>query len=647
MCKINYNKLLSKVITTVCMLVFIAGAIQAQTISGQIVDESGIPLIGANIIIQGTTTGTVTDIDGNFSLKAKKDDVLEISYLGYEKMNVTVGDESVLSLKMETDASTLDELVVVGYGSQRKSHLTGAISKVSSKDIEELSVARVDDALVGRVSGVNIQATEGEAGSAPTIRIRGTGSMVASSDPLIVVDGLIVDNDFLGSLDMNDVESFEVLKDAASSAIYGSRGGNGVILITTKDGEEGKTKFSYNSYIGFKDAHTSDAYTFSIAETAAAEMAANGELSARTLYKQLIGIDRSWQDVIFDGGNIMSHSLSARGGNESTNFSATFGYLHDEGVLLTDDFKKYNLNLKVKTKVSERLSFGASIAPSYTDRRRYTIKYVNRFKYPDVQVGDYATQRHFDDYDLDAGGSVESDGTDISNTSNTNPAAKVIERHRNDYKLKIYGSTYAQFEILDGLNFKTVLSGDFQNTEQDRWQGVMAHRNGAANAQLDLATENKIHLVNENYFTFDRTVGKQEFGAVLGMSAERYNINSSSVRGSGYDSDLLQTISAATTISNGSSIDYESSFLSYFGRFNYAYDLKYLLSLSMRRDGSSVFGPDNKYGNFPAASIGWVVSQEGFLKESNILNFLKLRFSYGFTGNNRLDTGDDLIDLIQ
>lgn len=631
-----------------------------KSITGTVTDENGEALIGVNIIIQGTTDGTITDIDGNFSIDANPGDVLVISYIGYTDQLVTVGTESNYSVALIPDGKVLDEVVVIGYGTQKKSHLTGSISRVSAEDVAQLPVARVDDALVGRVSGVNIAATEGEAGSAPTIRIRGTGSMVASSDPLIVVDGLIVDNDFLGSLDMNDVESFEVLKDAASSAIYGSRGGNGVILVTTKDGKAGKTKFSYNGYFGNKSARTSDAYYFSIAESAAAEMAATGEISDRTRYKQLIGIDRDWQDVIFDGGNITGHSFSARGGNKKSNFSATFGYLHDEGVLLTDDFKKYNLNLKIKTKVNDRLSFGASLAPSYTDRRRFdgsthdilrqtpwlpvyhdenTIKFVDRDVYPDVQVGDYAIQRHFDNYSGDG-----FNEQDISNTSNTNPAAKVIERDRNDYKFKVFASTYLQYKIMDGLNFKTVLSGDFQNTERDRWQGVLAHRNGAANTQLDLSSQNRTHLVNENYFTYDKEFGKHELNSVLGVSAEKYDTKANSVSGKGYDSDLIRTISAATLISAASSTEYQSRFLSIFGRVNYAYDYKYLASLSFRRDGSSVFGPDSKYGVFPAVSFGWVASEESFLKESSIFDYLKVRMSYGFTGNNRLDTNDDLID---
>lgn len=640
--------------------------VQQITVTGTVTSaDNEEPLIGVTVAVKGAASGTITDVDGRYSIDTEEDAVLTFSYTGYKTTEVAVEGRSVIDLALSNDVALLDEVVVIGYGTTKKSSLTGAVSQVKSDELDEIPVSRVDDALVGRISGVNIQATEGEAGSAPTIRIRGTGSMVASSDPLIVVDGLVVDNDFLGSLDMNNVASFEVLKDAASAAIYGSRGGNGVILITTKDGQEGQTKFTYNAFVGNKEARQSDAYYFSVAETAAAEMAANGEISDRTRYKQLIGIDRDWQDVIFDGGTIQSHSFSARGGNKKTNFSATFGYQHDEGVLLTDDFKRYNLQVKVNTKLNDRVKFGFNIAPSYTNRRRFdgsthdilrqtpwlpvyhdanTIQYVNTFKYPDVKIGDYAVQRHFDDYDLDAGMPVASGGTDISNTSNTNPAAKVLERHRNEYRFKMFGSTYAQFKIADGLNFRAVISGDFQDREQSRWQGVLAHRNGAANAQLDLFNRNRIHLVSENYFTYDKEFGKHSVNAVLGISGETWDTNENSVRGTGYDSDLLQTISAATTIASASSIEFKETFQSYFGRLNYAFDYKYLVSLSLRRDGSSVFGTDNKFGNFPAVSAGWVISEEGFLKDNDILNFLKLRFSYGLTGNNRLSTGDNLID---
>ena len=241
---------------------------------------------------------------------------------------------------------------------------------MTNENLDQIAVPRVDDALVGQVSGVNIQQTSGEAGSAPTIRIRGNGSVTGVQGPLIVVDGAIVDNDFLTNMDMNDIESFEVLKDAASAAIFGARAGNGVIQITTKQGKEGKTRFSLNHFTGVKAAHKSDAYDFSVADWAAQELAANGSLSDRTLVKQQIGVDEDWQDIIFDGGIITNTALSVRGGSAKTKFSTALSYLHDEGVLLTDDFKKYNLKLRVDTKFNDKFSAGVSLTPSYSDTRR-------------------------------------------------------------------------------------------------------------------------------------------------------------------------------------------------------------------------------------------------------------------------------------
>lgn len=633
-------------------------------------DAEKQPVPGVNILVLKATSGATTDFNGNFQIQVKKGDVLQFSYLGFVTQTVIIEAQKTLNISLVEDASKLDEIVVIGYGTQKKSHLTGAISKVKNEKLDQISVPRVDEALVGQVSGVTVAATEGEAGSAPTIRIRGTGSITGSSDPAIVVDGLVVDNDFLGNLDMNDVESFEVLKDAASAAIYGSRGANGVILITTKQGKQGDTKFSYNTFTGFKEARQSDAYYFTVAKTAAAEMAATGTLSDRTRVKQLIGVDRDWQDVIFDGGMITSHAFSARGGSEKTKFSMSLNYVHDEGVLLTDDYKKYAVRLKLDSKINDKFSIGASLNPSYSNKRRFdgsthdilrqapwlplyldenNIQFVNRLRdggvYANAQIGDYAVQRMFDDFDLDTMMPVESGGTDISNTSNTNPAAKVLERDRNDYKFKLAGSFYGRYKIADGLAFKTTLSGDYQDTRRDRWQGVLSSRNGAGATQLDLSSERRIHMVTDNILSYDKVFGMHELSAIVGFSAEKWDTTFESTSGGGYQSDLLQTINAAdpTTVT---SLSYKlpERLMSYLGRVNYAYNDKYLVSLSFRRDGYSAFGPDSKYGDFPAASVGWLASNEEFLRESEVVNLLKLRMSYGVSGNPFFRTGNPLTD---
>lgn len=660
----------------IILALFATTLLSAQNVlTGTVTGTDEQPIPGANVVLQDSNQGTTTDFDGNFSINASSGDVVVVSYIGFATQTIEITNQTTLGVVLEASASELDEVVIVGYGSQLKSNLTGAISKVTNDDLDQIAVSRVDDALVGQVSGVNIQATEGEAGSSPTIRIRGVGSINGNLDPLIVVDGMVVDNDYLGSLDMNDISSFEILKDAASTAIYGSRGSKGVIMITTKDGQEGKTKFRYNAYTGFKEAHQSDDYYFTTAEHAALEQAATGALQEKTQYKLLVaqaGGDTNWQDIIFDGGTINSHSFSATGGSKRTKFSSSLNYLHDEGVLLTDDYKKYSLKLKVTSKINDKVTFGLSMTPSYTDRQRFdgsthdilrqpswlplyldenTIKFVNRTrdggKYANAQVGDYAIQRMFDDFDLANGVPMPNgaSGLDISNTSNTNPAAKVLESDRGDKKFKVFANAYFKFQLTDKLNLRTSFGGDYQNTAYRRWRGVEHNRNGASAAYLELQDTNRMHMVSETYFTYDDAFGDHVINAVLGTGAESWETEYNQSRGGGYTSDLLQTLAAADPLTvTASSMAYESRLLSFFARVNYSFADKYLASVSLRRDGYSVFGSNSKYGDFPAASLGWKIHEEDFLRDSDVVNNLKFRVSYGITGNPGVDTGDDQID---
>lgn len=654
----HFKKLLTSGLTVAMVLgVLMNTYAQDKTVSGvvsSVEDDGGLP--GVSVTIKGSTKGTITDAQGAYSLAVPANANLVFSFIGFQDMEVSVANKTKINVALELDTEALEEVIVVGYGTQKKSHLTGSVSKVTNKKLDQIAVARVDEALVGQVSGVNIQATDGEAGAAPTITIRGVGSLSGDSNPLIVVDGIIVDNDFLSSLNMNEIKSFEVLKDAASASIYGSKGANGVIMITTKSGFDGKATVSYNAFTGIKAARHSEAYTFSIAETAAAELAANGEISDQTRYKQQIGVDRSWQDDIFDGGTINSHALSFRGGNKATKFSVGLNYLNDEGVLLTDNFTKYALNFKLNTKINERISFGANLAPSITERRRFdgsthdilrqtnwlpvyhdanTIQYVDRNVYPDVQIGDYAVQRHFDNYDLNGNGGE----VDISNTSNTNPAAKVQERDRNDNKFKIFGSMFGEYKFTKNLSFKTTFSSSFQDTRRSRWQGVLADRRGASRVTMNDINQKELYLISDNFLTYNNRFGKSDVNAVLGFIGENRNFYFSTITGSGYSSDLVKNISNATLISNADAFDWKKTGMSFVSRVNYAFDDRFLASVSLRRDGSSIFGNDFKFGNFPAASVGWNIANEEFLRSSRVFSKLKLRASYGVTGNDFLNTG--------
>jgi TonB-linked SusC/RagA family outer membrane protein len=652
------------------LLFSLTGLAQEVTIKGNVTSKSdGEPILGVNILVVGTKKGTSTDFDGNYQIKVKKGETIQFSYLGFVTKNVTYTSQTAINIALEEDANSLDEIVVVGYGSQKKSHLTGAISKVKNEKLDQIGVARVDDALVGQVSGVNIQATEGEAGSAPTIRIRGTGSLVGNSGPLVVVDGVVVDEDFLGSLNMNNIESFEVLKDAASSAIYGSRGGNGVIIVTTKSGKSGDMKLSYSMLTGYKTARQSDAYYTSVAEAAAKEMAATGTLSDKTRYKQLIGVDNNWQDIIFDGGMYTDHSLRASGGTDKSTFSVALSYLDDEGVLLSDNFNRTTVNAKFSYKVNKKLTLGIRANPSFTVRKRFdgsthdilrqpswlplyldanSIQYVNRFrdggKYANAKIGDYAIQRMFDDYDLTLGQPSTGSGTDISNTSNTNPGAKILERDRVEYRNKFLGSIYGKYKITDDLKFNSTGSVNYQYTRGHRYQGVESNRNGASASRLDSTVMKTTRYTVDNTLSYNKEINNHEINAVVGTSLEQRRRTFESKQGSVFENDSNPTLGAAESITDENEYKWERTILSFFGRVNYAYDDKYLASVSYRRDGSSVFGPNNKYGNFAAFSLGWNISKEDFLQDNDIINNLKFRVSYGVTGNNDFRTGNPLVD---
>ena len=629
---------------------------QQKIISGKVVDQNNNPLTGVSVTVKGTTIGVLTDGNGEFSLTVPESaKTLSFSFIGMLARDVEIGNQSVFRIAMEESAVGLDEVIVIGYGTVKKSHLTGAISKVNNQGLEQIPTSRPEEALVGKVSGVNIQMVDASAGGAPTIRVRGIGSITADASPLIVMDGVVVSSDYLTTIDMNDIESVEVLKDAASAAIYGSRGGNGVIMLTTKKGKEGKAVFTFNAYKGMK-------YTFPKRRYKPFSTVAqwkdyilennNGVLTDQMKYMELLKTDTRWTDVFFDEGAIESYSLSARGGNEKTKYSISTNYLRDEGVLLTDYFKKMSLRLNLSTKPNKVIEFGGSISPSYSNQRKFpsgleavlrcapwlppyhdanTIQYVNRSKYPSVVIGDYAMERHFDGYILPG----NTKGTTISTSSSVGPLARILEMEQHSYNLNLFTNLYLKINLFNGLNFTTSASASYQNGQETSWQGEKADTKGPSGIKSSYNTDLLIHLTNENIFSYNRVMGKSDINALIGFSLEKWDGTNSGITGTGYSFDYIRTINAASTISGASTSIYGESLLALISRFNYAYDNKYLLSLSARYDGSSRFGAENRFGFFPAASVGWVISQEDFMKNIGWISHLKARVSYGVTGNNK------------
>ncbi|WP_422859578.1 SusC/RagA family TonB-linked outer membrane protein [Flagellimonas sp. S174] len=655
---------------------------QTSPITGTVTDANNVPIPGANVIVLNTDRGVQTDFDGNYSIDVSSGEVLRFSYIGYAAQTVIVDNQQTIDIVLQEDTEQLDEVVVIGYGTQKKSLLTGAISKVVNDDLEQISVSRVDEALIGQAAGVNIQNTEGEAGGAPTIRIRGVGSITSNSGPLVVLDGAVVDSDFLTNLDMNNVESFEVLKDAASAAIFGSRGANGVIQITTKQGKEGKPRFTYNTFTGFKEGRRSDAYDIDFEGELQREIAITGGLSLGSQMRQLINAENDWQDVILNGGTIQSHSLSARGGTKKTKYNFNLSYVSDDGVLLTDSFERYQAQLKIDTELSDKWKIGASFSPSFSNRRRFSatglydvirqpswvparldetnINFVNRVRdggrYADAQVGDYVLQRMFDDFAFpegatsifDANGNFQGipvgNGTDVSNTSNINPLAKLLERERLEDRYNFFGRMYVDYKITKDLSFRSSFTATYENRIRTNYEGINESRNGAAGANARNDTRSRYGLISDNILSFNKTVGKHEISAIAGASFERRFFEESIIETSGFTSDLIPNVGGGSIINQATAFEYENFLNSFFGRAIYSYDGKYLFNASYRTDGSSVFGRDVKYGGFPAASFGWVVSNEDFLKNSSVVNQLKFRVSYGVTGTNDLASGSFLTD---
>lgn len=657
--KFKYGAL-SAVFIMVLSILGSTSALGQSTISGVVTDASSKPIQGVTVLVKNANTGAITDAEGKFSLSAKTTDVLEFSFLSFETQEILVGNQTVFTVQMKQNSEALEGVIAIGYGTQKKSHLTGSISKVENKTLDQIPIGRVDDALVGQITGVNIQMTNPAAGEAPVIKVRGQGSISFDAAPLIVVDGIAVgsDPDYLSSLDMNDVASIEVLKDAASSSIYGSRGANGIIMITTKAGKEGPTQFSYNSYVGIKSVKSRD-YIGNLSDWMA-ETEDVEAVAARREYIQKFGEGTKWDEVMFDGGLITNHSLSASGGTKNTKFRTSLSYLNDQGVLLTDNYEKLNFRLNLDTKISERVSFGVVLNPSMTEQRRFpigvhdalrqnpwlplyiteeNIQYVNRTRengaYADTKVGDYAMERMFDDFDLIAGAPDPNNaGTDISSTSNQSALAKVLERDRRRYQTKIFSNAYLNINLTDNLFFKQSIGGDLRFSKDENWAGVESSRNGAGGTESSISTSDNVHAISESTLNFNKTFNTlHDLSAVGGFAFESWNRSYSAISAGGYSNDLIQTIPAANVL-GASTSKAQEALVSFISRVNYAYADKYLLSLTARWDGSSKFGPDNKYGFFPAASFGWNVAKEDFMNSLTAVSDLKARVSYGISGSN-------------
>lgn len=654
---------------------------QQITVSGTVTSaEDGLPLIGVAVAVKGETKGTITDIDGRYTIDIDENATLIFSYTGFETSEIPVQGRNTIDLVMRNDVNLLEEIVVVGYGTRKKSHNTGAIAQVSGQDIAALQVNRVDDALAGKLPGVLIQNQDGAPGADPKIQIRAASSISGDSNPLIVVDGYPISGN-LATVNPNDIESMEVLKDAASAAIYGSRGANGVILITTKSGKSGKTNVSYNAYVSTSSRYINDNINQTSGQWANTIEAniADGTFDVSEIDPNLlayrINAYRNSPDVVavedwlFQNGNSMNHDLSISGGTDNVKYFASVGYLNTKGIVNTQGFERYNTRLNLDAKLGDRFRAGLNINGFIGDRdivghdmrdllRAYSVHpiYHTEASIAFVQELDKQAQdlglAPFDNgfrggdeapwnssiYTLEPGMTAQDwhygrSGNGIGGSGDAGPATKLDNTER--FQKTYFGNvnSYLQFNIIEGLNIKTVLGGDLRDTEDFFWRGLeFDSRARSTQTALDQTNLKRASVLSETTLNYARVLGKHDLSAVAGVEFQNFYINGISLDGTNVPFGQPQNFALLAPADIAISERAETiSRRSVFSRINYAYDNRYLASVSLRRDGDSRFGTNNKFQTFPAASLGWNVHNESFYN-SDFLTDIKLRFSFGSLG---------------
>lgn len=649
---------------------------QSKQITGRVTDQKdGTGLPGVTVKVKGTNTGTLTSADGVYKLEVpEKGAALVFSFVGYTDQEIAVGNQKAINVSLTTGNKDLSEVVVVGYGTQNKRDLTGAVSKIAAKEIENQPVVSFESAIQGKTPGVVIESGSGKVGQGIKVRIRGTSSISANSQPLYVVDGMPVNSTSqtdvnndptnpMADINPNDIESIEVLKDAAATAIYGARGSNGVILVTTKKGRIGeRTKIELNASTGWGkpttkrgflnakdyvtllheratndgktafangDVYTDDGLPFPTEAAAIAYFMGevDGQMSYLALGKDFnnLGYSTDWEKAQFrNPAHSQQLDLSASGGTEKTKFYVSGFYNSQEAIVINNKFVRYGGRLNLEHTASDKISFGMNLNVSRSQLDR--VSNDNIFSTPSQLVAQSPLSPLRD-----------STGAINNNTLYPNGLYDAQFNSNRQVTFRTLGNVFLNYKILPILTFRSELGTDISSLTEDQYIGVKASdalgTGGASSNYLQ-----NVSLNTNNYFTLTPKFGENHnLSATVGMSYLQNDFSTTEVNGELFPSDIIKKLVAAASITFGRSTAQRYTFLSYFGRANYSYKEKYLASVSLRSDGSSRFGPNNRYGLFPAASLGWVASQEDFLKGNKTLNFLKLRVSYGTTGNAEID----------
>lgn len=605
---------------------------QAKTVTGTVTDVSGEPIIGANIRIKGTTTGTITDIDGNFSIEAEPQSVIEVSYIGYLTQETVINNQKSIRFLLKEDTKTLDEVVVIGYGVQKKADLTGSVANINTEKLNTQSNANIGQALQGKIAGVDIVSQGGAPGSGTRIMVRGIGTLNNAS-PLYIVDGMYMNS--IDHINPNDIASIDVLKDASSAAIYGSRAANGVIIVTTKEGSntEGKPIIDLSVNLGI-----------STASKFLDMLDAKGWAEVTTIARQAIGKpaldmatdlankpDNDWQDIMFRPALMQNYNLAVKGGGKYSTYYTGLGYFNQDGIVKDTNYQRYNIQSKNDYKRGI-FSAGTNLIISFSHDK--PLHQELRGGMIGTILQSVPTLEKYDDTREGGYGGTYGDVVNIPH-----PLAIIDDNIMDRYNenVKIFANLYAQIELFKGLKYKLNLTPDFSF---ERYKNYLNKYDfGLATNSITQLTERqrrRRNILVENLLTFDRTFGEHKISALAGYTYQDSRFRHIQAYGEGLPQGL-EEIDAATTNRSNEGNSWRSVLTSILGRVFYSYQNKYLFTATIRRDGSSKFGKNNRYGYFPSFSLGWNVAEEKFMENVHWLDQLKLRGGYGVLGNQEID----------
>lgn len=615
-------------------------------ISGRVTNAKGEPLEGVSITVKGMRTGATTNAEGQFQLSvpSAKNVELVFSFVGYATQTIKVGSLSVFNVVMQEVVSDLSEVVAIGYGTIKKGSLTAAVSKVENKNLDQIPTLRPEDALIGRMAGISIsQVDNSSPGNKPEIIIRGTGSISASNEPLIVVDGF--PGGSFNNINMNDVASIEVLKDASAAAIYGSRGSGGIILITTKSGKSGKPKLNFNSHVGINNAIKygknawvkggQEYYDF-ITRYINRDFALTGgdvtlppedpnRPAAYKIYPIAKEGNHNWEDILFQPRFFQNYSLSVSGGSDNVNYFVSGNIKNDNGTLQETGYKQYTVRSKVDMNVTSKFKVGLMISPSYINRRLNPTSITELIKIPPF-ISPYKQE----DGLRPNARILWGQGATAAN----NPLDILEGSHYYTTTYGTLGQIYGDLQLHKDLNLRSSVGVDINYSTDERFQELRAVGTGLRTGS---ATDTRtINWINENVLNYHHVFGEDhDVSAMLGQSTQ-YNLSRSAImnaQNGSFTNDIIQTLNNAIVLPTSNTSKSQWGLSSFFFRANYSYKGKYLFSGSLRQDGSSRFGPENRWGYFPSASVAWRLSEEAFLNDSRLINELKLRASFGSVGN--------------